>query len=256
VVEREEHVRTGKVEGLEVLASGLAREVEPLLAGILSQTGVALSELAPDSPLRRGVEEIEEAALSANALTSALSALSRNGRTDIQRVNVSDLLKEIEHSLRAVVKPGVRLEMPVSELDEDSTQLFLRGDARQLGDLVHALVANASEAAPDENGWIRIATGIAEVDADLLNRAYLGKGKSPGTYLFLEVSDNGSGMDDETLSKIFVPFFTTRKRHRGLGLATVLSAVRAHGGILTVDSYPGKGSAFRALFPVSRNIRD
>jgi signal transduction histidine kinase len=58
-------------------------------------------------------------------------------------------------------------------------------------------------------------------------------------------------MDDEILSKIFVPFFTTKKRHRGLGLAAVLAAVRAHGGFLTVDSYPGKGSAFRAFFPAS-----
>lgn len=56
-------------------------------------------------------------------------------------------------------------------------------------------------------------------------------------------------MSDETLSKIFVPFFTTRPAHRGLGLATVLNAVRAHGGVLTVDSLPGKGSSFRALFP-------
>jgi PAS domain S-box-containing protein len=251
VVEREEHLRTGKVEGLEVLASGLAREVEPLLAGILSQTGVALSELAPDSPLRRGVEEIEEAALSANALTSALSALSKNGRSDIHRVHLGDLLRDSEHSLRAGVKPGVRLELPTREQEEANPLPSLRGDGRQLADLVHALVVNASEAAPEENGWIRIATGSGEVDAEVLNRAYLGKGKSPGKYVFLEVSDNGEGMDDESLSKIFVPFFTTRKRHRGLGLAAVLAAVRAHGGFLTVDSYPGKGSAFRAFFPAS-----
>ncbi len=249
-VEREEHLRAGKVEGLEVLASGLAREVEPLLAGILSQTGVALSELPPDSPLRRGVEEIEEAALSANALTSTLSALSKNGNADVQRVHLGDLLQDGEHSLRAVVKPGVTLELPSRETGEESP-LSLRGDARQLADLVLTLVVNASDAAPDENGWIRVATGTTEVDSDLLNRAYLGKGKSPGSYLFLEVRDNGSGMDEETLSKIFVPFFTTKPHRRGLGLTTVLAGVRAHGGILNVDSVLGKGSTFRALFPAS-----
>jgi PAS domain S-box-containing protein len=250
-VEREEHLRAGKVEGLEVLANGLAREVEPLLAGILSQTGVALAELPPDSPLRRGVEEIEEAALSANALTSTLSALSKNGRTDAQRVHLGDLIKENEHSLRAAVKPGVTLELPSKDKGEESAIPSIRGDARQLGELVQALVANASDAVADENGWIRVATGTTEVDAELLNRAYLGKGKAAGTYLFLEVSDNGAGMDEETLSKIFVPFFTTKLRHRGLGLATVLGAARAHGGILTVDSVPGKGSTFRVLFPAS-----
>ncbi|HEY7700253.1 MAG TPA: PAS domain S-box protein, partial [Vicinamibacteria bacterium] len=248
-VEREEHLRAGKVEGLEVLANGLAREVEPLLAGILSQTGVALAELPPDTPLRRGVEEIEEAALSANALTNTLSALSKNGRTDVQRVHFGDLLKETEHSLRAAVKAGVTLELPSKEKGEESSSPYLRGDARQLAELLLALVANASDAAPSENGWIRVAVGTTDVDSELLNRAYLGKGKTPGSYLFLEVSDNGAGMDEETLSKIFVPFFTTKPRHRGLGLAIVLGVVRAHGGMLTVDTVPGKGSTFRALFP-------
>jgi PAS domain S-box-containing protein len=250
-VEREEHLRTGKVEGLEVLASGLAREVEPLLAGILSQTGVALAELPPDSPLRRGVEEIEEAALSANALTSALAALSKNGRVDVQRVHLGDLLRDVEHSLRAAVKPGVALELPSKEGPELSALPPLRGEARQLSELVLALVANASDAVSSENGWIRVATGMTEVDSELLNHAYLGKGKTPGTYLFLEVSDNGTGMDEETLSKSFVPFFTTRPGRRGLGLTTVLGAVRAHGGVLTVDSIPGKGSSFRVLFPLA-----
>jgi PAS domain S-box-containing protein len=250
-VEREEHLRAGRVEGLEVLASGLAREVEPLLAGILSQTGVALSELAPDSPLRRGVEEIEEAALSANALTSTLSALSKNGRADVQRVQLGDLLQEGEHSLRAAVKPGVTLELPSKDGVEQGQPLSLRGDGRLLAELILALVVNASDAVSDENGWIRVATGTTEVDSELLNRAYLGKGKSPGSYLFLEVSDNGTGMDEETLSKIFVPFFTTKPRHRGLGLTTVLGAVRAHGGFLTVDTVPGNGSTFRVFFPSS-----
>jgi signal transduction histidine kinase len=64
------------------------------------------------------------------------------------------------------------------------------------------------------------------------------------------VADNGSGIDEETLSRIFVPFFTTRPGHRGLGLATVLAAVRAHGGVLTVDTARGRGATFRVLLPV------
>jgi PAS domain S-box-containing protein len=254
-VEREEHFRSGRVEGLEVLASGLAREVEPLMAGILSQTGVALAELPPDSPLRKGVEEIEEAALSANALASTLSAFSRNGRTDAHRVQLADLLQEMEHTLRAAVRPNVTLELPVTARagtnGEAPALPLVRGDARQIRDLVLALVTNASEAIGAEGGTVRLSTGTMEVDSDFLNRAFLGKGKTPGTYLFIEVADSGEGMDEETLAKIFVPFFTTRPAHRGLGLATVLGAVRAHGGVLTVESRPGKGSTFRVLFPSS-----
>jgi PAS domain S-box-containing protein len=249
--EREEHLRMGKVEGLEVLASGLAREVEPLLAGILSQTGVALAELPPDSPLRRGVEEIEEAALSANALTAALSSISKNGRSDRERVQLNELLRENEHSFRAAVRPGVALDLSFSDRADEAPLPSFRGDGRQLTEAFLALVSNASDAVSEENGFIRIATGTVDVDAEVLSRAYLGSGKSPGSYVFVEVSDNGSGMDEETLSKIFVPFFTTKPGRRGLGLTAVLGAARAHGGILTVDSVFGKGSTFRALFPTS-----
>lgn len=255
--EREEHFRSGRVEGLEVLASGLAREVEPLMAGILSQTGVALAELPPDSPLRKGVEQIEEAALSANALASTLSAFSKNGRTDVHRVQLQHLLREMEHTLRAAAKPPVTLELalgvgvPEGTNGEAAGLPLVRGDARQLRDLILALVTNASEAMGAEGGTVRVSTGTMDLDAEQLNRAYLGKGKAAGTYVYLEVSDSGEGMNDETLSKIFVPFFSTRGGHRGLGLATVLGIVRAHGGLATVDSRPGKGTSIRALFPSS-----
>jgi PAS domain S-box-containing protein len=248
--EREEHLRAGKVEGLEVLAGGLVREVEPLIAGILSQTGVALAELPADSPLRRGVEEIEEAALSANALATTLTALSRNGRADVQRVQLDSLLQELEHSLRALVPPGVSLELPAAPT-LDASLPFVRGDARQIRDIVLALVANASDAIGEGGGIVRVTTGVQEVDADTLNRAYLGKGRSPGTYVYLQVSDTGEGMDEDTQSKIFTPFFTTRPGRRGLGLATVLGAVRSHGGIVTFESQKGRGSTFRVLLPTS-----
>jgi two-component system, cell cycle sensor histidine kinase and response regulator CckA len=252
--EREEHFRSGRVEGLEVLASGLAREVEPLIAGILSQTGVALAELPPDSPLRKGVEQIEEAALSANALANTLSAFSKNGRTDVHRVQLEHLLREMEHTLRAAVKPNATLELATGApggTNGEASLPLIRGDSRQMRDLVLALVANASEALGEEGGMVRVSTGTMEVDSGLLNRAYLGKGKSPGSYVFLEVSDSGEGMDEETLAKIFVPFFSTRSGHRGLGLATVLGIVRSHGGVVTVDSRPGAGTTTRAMFPVS-----
>jgi signal transduction histidine kinase len=77
----------------------------------------------------------------------------------------------------------------------------------------------------------------------------LGKGKSPGSYVYLEVTDTGAGMDEETLAKSFVPFFSTKAQHRGLGLATVLGVMRAHRGAVTLVSKPDKGSSVRALFP-------
>ena len=245
--ERAKFLRFDRVEGLELLAKGVARAVEPLMAGILSQTVVALSELPPESPLRKGVEEIEAAALSANALASTLSCFSGNGHVNGQRVELTTLVGELEHSLRSVARPDVSVELP-----EGSDALpLVRGDARLIRDLVLALVANAAESMGDGGGTVRIRTGITDIDSAALSRAYLGKGKAPGSYVYLEVSDTGAGMDDDTLAKSFVPFFSTKPQHRGLGLATVLGVMRAHGGAVTLESEPAKGSSVRALFPTA-----
>lgn len=245
--QRAKFVRFEKVEGLELLAKGVARAVEPLMAGILSQTGVALSELPSDSPIRRGVEEIEEAALDASALATTLSAFSGNGQVDGHRVQLDTILDDLEHSLSSMTRPDVHVELPH---DSDALPL-VRGDARLIRDLVLALVNNAAESMGDNGGTVSISIGTEDVDATALSRAYLGKGKPAGSYVYLQVTDTGSGMDEDTLAKSFVPFFSTKPQHRGLGLATVLGVMRAHRGAVTFDSEPDKGSSVRALFPLS-----
>ena len=245
--ERVEYLRFERVEGLELLAKGIARAVEPLMADILSQTGVALSELPAGSPLRKGVEEIEEAALDASALATTLSSFSGNGQVDGHRVQLDALLDDLEHSLRSVTRPDVSVELP----QESGALSLVRGDERLIRDLVLALVTNAAESMGHDGGTVSISIGTADIDAAALARAYFGKGKKPGSYVYLEVSDTGLGMDEDTLAKSFVPFFSTKPEHRGLGLATVLGVMRAHRGAVTFDSEPEKGSSVRVLFPTT-----
>ena len=238
--EKEEVKVSERVEGLELLAGGIAREVAPLMDGILGQTGVALAELPVDSPLRRGVEEIEEA---------ALSAFSGNGRADTHRVQLDDLLVELEHSLRSTLSANVTLKLP--ELPREASSFpLVRGDARHLREMVLALVRNASESMGDTGGEIRITTGVTEVSAETMAQAYLGKDKVNGSYAFVEIEDEGEGLSEEERKNIFVPLFTTKSGHRGLGLAMVLGVLRAHGGAMIVESAPGEGSRFRSLFPI------
>ena len=247
--EKEEVKVSERVEGLELLAGGIAREVAPLMDGILGQTGVALAELPVDSPLRRGVEEIEEAALSANALASMLSAFSGNGKADTHRVQLDDLLVELEHSLRSTLSANVTLKLP--ELPREASSFpLVRGDARHLREMVLALVRNASESMGDTGGEIRITTGVTEVSAETMAQAYLGKDKVNGSYAFVEIEDEGEGLSEEERKNIFVPLFTTKSGHRDLGLAMVLGVLRAHGGAMIVESAPGEGSRFRSLFPI------
>ena len=239
--------RFGNVEGLDVLAKGVASAVEPLMASILSQTGVALSELDEESPLRKGFEEIEEAALDTSALATTLSSFSGNGRVEGD-VHLDALVDELAHSARAAAGRDVNVERMSGEEELPA----VNGDERLIRDLLMVLVTNAAEAMEDdEDGAVRVATGTTEADESQLAAAYLGNDLNPGRYVYLEVEDAGRGMDETTRAKSFVPFFSTKKGHRGLGLAKALGVVRAHGGAIALVSAPNEGTSVRVLFPTA-----
>jgi CheY-like chemotaxis protein len=117
-------------------------------------------------------------------------------------------------------------------------------------------VINASEAIGEESGLITIVTGSRECDREYLRTIWKIDDLEPGSYVFLEVSDNGCGMDQETQARLFDPFFTTKFTGRGLGMAAVLGIVRGHRGGISVLSEPGAGSTFRILFPASHKTAD
>jgi len=125
----------------------------------------------------------------------------------------------------------------------------IRADATQLRQIIMNLVINASEAIGERSGVIAISTGVARVDHAYLKTLRFNPTMTEGDYVFIEVSDNGVGMDAATLGQIFDPFFTTKFTGRGLGLAAVLGIVHGHHGGLKVYSEPGRGSTFKVLFP-------
>ena len=111
------------------------------------------------------------------------------------------------------------------------------------------LVVNAAEAITVPPGRIVLRTGLVEANLELLGKASCGDGIAAGSYVFLEVSDSGCGMDDETAHRIFEPFFTTKFAGRGLGLATVIGIVRGHRGAITVSTAPDQGTTITVLLP-------
>jgi hypothetical protein len=129
-------------------------------------------------------------------------------------------------------------------------------DGSQIRQVVMNLVVNASEALGDTPGRIRIATGELDADRAYLTHTYFAPDLPVGTYVFVEVTDTGCGMDSETRAKIFEPFFTTKFTGRGLGLAAVLGIVRGHRGALKVESILGRGSTFRVLLPATGDARE
>jgi CheY-like chemotaxis protein len=115
------------------------------------------------------------------------------------------------------------------------------------------LVMNASEAIGPGNGTILLSTGLANCDAEYA-KTLLPAAVAPGSYVFVEVSDTGCGMDKATQQRIFEPFFTTKFAGRGLGLAAVLGIVRGHRGGVKVYSEVGHGTSLKVFFPATEGV--
>jgi signal transduction histidine kinase len=148
------------------------------------------------------------------------------------------------HSLETTVSPKAALKRQAS-----AHTLMIKADAGQIRQSIMNLATNASEALGDQEGVITLATGTMEANHVYLSDCYFGEELPEGPYVYLEVSDTGRGMDEETIAKIFVPFFAAKSSGRGLGLATVVGTVRAHHGAIRVKSTSEGGTTFRVLFP-------
>ena len=237
---------TQKLESLGVLAGGIAHDFNNLLAGILGNADLALSDAPKTSPIRESLQDIMTASRRASDLCKQLLAYSGKGRFVVQTVNLSALVQEMGHMLEVTSSKSAALKYNLNP------QLPpVMADATQMRQIVMNLIINASEAIGESSGIISVTTDTIACDAAYLRSAYVNEALSEGTYVSLEVSDTGCGMDKATQDRIFDPFFTTKFTGRGLGLAAVLGIVRGHGGALKVYSEPGRGSTFKVILPVS-----
>lgn len=238
---------TQKLEGLGVLAGGIAHDFNNLLVGVLGNAGLALSRMPEASPARVYVRRIEETAQRAAELTNQMLAYSGRGTFLVRPVSLSHLAQEMGPLLTASISKKASLRY-----DCASDLPLIRGDVAQLHQILINLITNASDALGDRNGAITISTNVTYVDKNYLKKAYIADNLEDGPYACLAVSDTGCGMDAETLSRIFDPFFSTKFAGRGLGLAAVLGIVRSHHGTITVYTELGQGTTFKVLFPVAK----
>ena len=239
-------LHTQKLESLGVLAGGIAHDFNNLLTGILGNADLALRELSPVAPARENLEDIGTTARRAAELCRQLLAYSGKGRFVVQPVDLAELVREMGHLLAVSISKKATLQYHFAD-----NLPAVEADATQLRQVVMNLIVNASEAIGDGTGVISVNAGSFHCDANYLRGCYCGPGTQPGDFVFLEVSDTGHGMDRGTIEKIFDPFFTTKFTGRGLGLAAVLGIVRGHRGAIRVYSEPGRGTAFKLLFPAS-----
>ncbi len=244
----EDHLQwTQKLESLGVLAGGIAHDFNNLLTPILGDASLALMDLPESSPAHVRLQRIQKAAHRAATLTGQMLAYAGKGPLVVEPVNLSLLVKDTFALLETAVASRA-----VLSLDIDPALPSIEGDAGQLTQVILNLTTNSAEALSGGRGAIRVRTTVRHLEADV---ALLGETLVAGPYVVLEVSDNGSGMDEATRSRIFDPFYTTKFTGRGLGLASVLGIVRGHGGGIEVESQPGEGTTTRVLFPTSQRAR-
>jgi len=242
----EEKLReTQKLESLGLLAGGIAHDFNNLLTGILGHANLARRSTVP-SEIDACLEQVEQSTERAAELCGQMLAYAGKGRFEVNHVDLSAAVHETTSLLRASIGRGVRLELQLA------TGLpIVEGDLTQIRQIIMNLVLNGAEATEGKAGVIRVTTGVMDADAAYLATTHLAPDLPEGRYVFLEVADNGRGMSDDTLARIFDPFFSTKFTGRGLGLAAVIGIVRGHSGALKVESQEGVGTIFRLLLPAS-----
>jgi signal transduction histidine kinase len=237
-------LRAQKLESLGVLASGLAHNINNILTVVMGNVHVALTTLGPDSPVARQLKNIDDSAVRAAKIVQQMFEFSGKGGLRVARVNLNDIIENMQYLLQVTIPNTiVKVFVPAEE------PCFITGDVDQLQQVVMNLVINAVEAIGDHEGAIGIATGRMTCSASFLAGCWFNDGASEGEYFFLEVSDNGCGMDGEILARLFDPFFSTKFIGRGLGMAAVLGIIRLHKGAIQILSKPGVGSTFQILLP-------
>jgi two-component system CheB/CheR fusion protein len=236
---------TAKLESLGLLARGLAHDFNNLLTTILGRASFIYADLPVGDRNRSGLRDITNAAERAAHLTQQMLAYAGEGRFITKRLSVPELIRDTVPLIQTAIPKAVELSLTL-----DSYAADVEGDPSQLQQLLMNLVLNGAEAIGDGgSGRVEILTSSIHLTREDLALRYASEQLMPGTYVLIEVTDTGSGMDDATKARIFDPFFTTKSTGRGLGLAAALGIVRSHGGAIRVFSAPGQGSTFRVLLP-------
>ena len=241
-MQRESHLeaelqRATRLESLGLLAGGIAHDFNNLLTVVIGNLSMVTLGTTLDPEAKGHVGAASRATLRARDLTQQLLTFAKGGSPVRAALSLTDLVQEVaDFVLRGT---GVDCEFSYSS---DLWPALV--DKGQISQVVQNLVINAVQSMPD-GGHIRIDLFNEEIaaGASLL--------LAPGRYLHMTVADTGSGIAPELLPRIFDPYFTTKKTGNGIGLATVFSIVRKHGGHITVESAMGTGTTFHLHLPAS-----
>ncbi len=230
-------LKTQKLDSLGILAGGIAHDFNNLLTGIVANLSLAELTVDKSAGIYKRLVEVGKAASQARDLTQQLLTFSKGGQPLKETIAIGALIQE--SVCFATRGSGLRCEFSLAD-----DLWCVDADEGQLTQVISNLVINACQAMP-EGGVI---TARAE------NRTVTGRDKLPlkdGRYVMVSIEDQGIGIPKELLPKIFDPYFTTKEKGSGLGLASAYSVVKKHGGCIDAVSTPGLGTTFRFYLPAS-----
>ncbi|HEY5000287.1 MAG TPA: response regulator [Candidatus Cryosericum sp.] len=241
----EEQLRQSqKLEGIGLLAGGVAHDFNNILTGILGYANMLEPDAAPGSTMQEGLHVIQQAAERAAELTKQLLSFARRGKRQNITVDLNSTILEIVSLLTRTINKNITV---TEHFDTD--QATVLGDPGQLQQIVLNLAINGRDAMP-QGGSLTFRTWRQRLNAEQL---LAHPGAQPGVFVALSVSDTGVGIEKKNLRRIFEPFFTTKDvdKGTGMGLAMVYGIVKAHQGFIDVESNIGKGSTFTVYIPVT-----
>jgi PAS domain S-box-containing protein len=229
-----------KMDAIATLAGGIAHEFNNALAGVMGNIELLELQLPENIRMRGYTEKVNALCRRMSGLAWQLLAYAKGGQYYTHPISLRDLVEKNLPVLRTTISPDICIETRLSG------NALIKADSTQIQMVLAQILKNASEAMKGDNGLIRITVEEAEIrdcPLDLPNLA-------PVKHVCLTVEDNGKGMDENTRSKIFDPFFSTKFVGRGLGMAAVYGVVKNHNGDILVESAAGKGTTVKIYFPI------
>jgi len=235
-----------KMEALGTLAGGIAHDFNNILGIIFGYTELARWSIPDNLPATKKLDAVLKAANRAKDLVQQILAFSRQGEKEKKPVQVSLVFKEALKMLRATIPSTIDIK---SDISSRSTVL---GDPTQIHQVLMNLCTNSVHAMRDQGGTLEVTL------ADVFLEPKAGDRYSElhtGLHVQLIVKDTGHGISSAIMDRIFDPFFTTKEAGvgTGLGLSVVHGIVKGHGGVIEVESEPGKGTMFKVLFPAAES---
>ncbi|MGB3225562.1 MAG: PAS domain S-box protein [Desulforhopalus sp.] len=243
-----QHVQ--RLEALGILAGGIAHDFNNILSAILGYTELAKNKLNPGDEIQKYLTPVLDAGKRAKSLVQQILTFSKQAHSRKAPIDISNVVKEALDLIRATIPSSIIIEQDIK-----TNMGFVIADETMIHQVIMNLCTNASHAMEAHGGTLNVLLTHSEIGQ---KDVQIFPDLEPGKYAKLVVGDTGHGMDETTKSRVFDPYFTTKKSGEGtgLGLSTVHGIVKEHGGTIKLFSEVNIGTTFQLFFPLEESGPD